>query len=603
MAFLSGFRWGKVAARRSFASLPWLRLVFAAVFAITAYLTLVPLIMLAISSLTASGAKLPLESAHVSFESYVGMLSSGSTYSALLNSTLFALGATTLGISIAVLFGWLIERTDIWCRQLLFVVILIPMAIPNMIYATSWMQLLDANNGLINITLQKLGFAVPGLNLLSLGGMIFIQGIALASHAYLLVAAAFSTVDPTLEEQSSVSGRGTFSTVIHITLPVLEPALFSAIIFFGLVCFETFDIPGMLGLSSGLQLLSTRIYWTTHPEGGQLPDYGTASALSLLLLVIAFVLIQLYQHEMRHARRFVTVTARGYRPKRISLGPWRLPLLLAALAILFVLVVLPLLMLIWRSLLPYYIYPSLAALKQLSFSAYDNLLADPVILNTILNTAVMSIVATGATVAISASIAWLTVRAAIDARWRNRLQLLALLPQAVPSVVIGFSFMIFYLTVPIPIYGTIWIITLALVTKYIAYTTGTMIAAQMQLSNELEEASLIAGASQIATYYRIVLPLLRPAIVNCGLWVLIHTIRELAIAIMLYSPTTQVLSTEVWSLWQGGMIAELCALGVLTIGVLILFLSLPWLFQMARSLTRQLQLAFAPSRLNLASRP
>jgi iron(III) transport system permease protein len=169
-------------------------------------------------------------------------------------------------------------------------------------------------------------------------------------------------------------------------------------------------------------------------------------------------------------------------------------------------------------------------------------------------------------------------------------------------VVIGFSFMIFSLTVQIPIYGTIWIITLALVTKYIAYTTGTMIAAQMQLAGELEEASLIAGASQIVTYCRIVLPLLAPAIINCALWVLIHAIRELAIAIMLYSPTAQVLSTEVWSLWQGGMIAQLCALGVLTISVLILFLSLPWLFRTAHRFTRRLRPALTHSRLDIARR-
>jgi iron(III) transport system permease protein len=152
---------------------------------------------------------------------------------------------------------------------------------------------------------------------------------------------------------------------------------------------------------------------------------------------------------------------------------------------------------------------------------------------------------------------------------------LAFVPMAIPSIVVGLAFMFVYLTLPIPIYGTIWIIALAMVTKYIAFSSGAMMAAQMQISKELEEASQIAGQGWAKTYRRITLPLLGGAVFNCFLWVVVHAIRELAVSIMLYSPDTQVLSTEVWSLWEGGRVAQASALGVLVAVFLALLMGLP----------------------------
>ena len=547
-----------------------------------AWLVLAPLLMLVIASVTADGQHLPFEHGlfgRISFSAYSDTLLQTTTYLLLGTSAVFAGGSTVLGLSIAVLFAWAIERTDIPGRRLLFIGILVPMAIPNMIYATAWIQLLDANNGLINVSIGKLGFGVPDVDLVSLPGMIFVQGLALASHAYLLVAAGFRSVDPSWEEQSQVAGRGTFATLRRITLPVLRPALLSALIFFGLVTVETFDIPGMIGLSAHVDVLSTRIYWVTHPEGGLLPDYGTASALAVLLLVIAFVLIRLHQRELTRSRRFVTITARGFRPKRVSLGAARVPLFVAGLGVLLTMSALPLFMLVWRSLLRFYVYPSSVALRRLSLSAYETILSEPGSLRMLGNTAVMALSAAALTVLLSAAIAWFGLRSPLPARWQNGLRTLALLPQAVPSVVLGFAIMILYLVVPIGLYGTIWIIALALTTKYIAATTATMMAAQLQVSPELEEASLISGAGRLTTWRRILLPLLSPALANCLLWVLIHAIRELAMALMLYSPSSNVLATQVWTLWEGGQMSELCALGVLTTLVLVAFLTLPWLLR------------------------
>ena len=577
---------GALRPRARGSAFPWLPVVLGATLAVAAYLAAVPLVVLIASSVNASGAHLPFETSVVSLANYATVLGDLATYRLLGNSAVFAGGSTALGIAIAVFFSWLIERTDVPARRFLFIAVLIPMAIPNMIYSTSWLQLLDTRTGLVQVTFEKLGLPFPTVNVLSLGGMIFIQGIALASHAYLLVAAAFQTVDPTWEEQSAISGKGRFATLRRVTLPVLKPALLSVVIFFLMVCIETFDVPGMIGLSAGIQVLSTRIYWVTHPEGGQLPDYGVASALALILVLIAFALIQLYQAQVKRGRRYVTITARGFRPKRVALGPWRLPLFAAALALLFVMVAMPLFILIWRSLLHYYVYPSAEALARVSLDAYRDLIDEPQVPAAVRNTAIMAAATAALTISFSMLTAWLTVRAPVGDGWRRLLRTVALLPQGIPSVVIGVAFMITYLRVPVPIYGTVWIIALALSTKFMAYTTGTLSAAQIQVAGELEEAALIAGAGQFKTYRRIMMPLMAPALVNCTLWVLIHAIRELVIALTLYSPSSQVLSTQVWGLWQGGQIDDLCALGVMLALVLAVLLVLPTLASSTAAMLR-----------------
>jgi len=453
------------------------------------------------------------------------------------------------------------------------------MAIPGMIYATAWVQLVNDSNGLLNVAIAKLGFEQPETDLLSLPGMIIVQGLALASHAYLLIAAAFGNIDPSWEEQSRIAGRGGLSTALRISLPVLRPALVAAGIFFFLVCIETFDIPGMIGLSAHIEVLSTRIYWTTHPEGGQLSDFGGASALAVLLLALTMILMRLHRGESGRARRFVTITARGYRARRMRLGGLRWPLFAALWLILVPVAILPLFMLIWRSLLRFYVFPSAAALNRLTWYGYDYVLHEPGSVRMLGNTAIMAGTAAIATVALAAAIAWLSLRAKLPPGASGWLKRGALLPQAIPGVVIGFSVMMLYLVVPVGIYGTIWIIALALTTKYLAGSAASLIAAQMQVSGELEEASLLSGASNFTTWRRIVAPLLAPALLNVGLWVLIHAIRELAMAIMLYSPASNVVATQVWSLWEGGQMTELCALGVLATALLVVLLSLPALIR------------------------
>jgi len=558
------------------------RLLFFIVFGVLAYITLIPLAMLLFSTFSGDPSHLPFEAQTLSLANYVAPFAAAETYQLLWTTLVFAVCATGLGIGLAVAVAWLVERTDIFGRQFIFAVMIAPMAIPGMIYAMAWTQLFNPTNGFINVTLTNAGLDWLTFDIFSLPGIIVVQGIALSSHAYLLVAAPFRMLDPTWEEQSAIAGRGILSTLRRITLPIMTPALLAAAIFFTIVSMETFDIPGTIGLTARIDVLSTKVYWLTHPEGGQLPNYGMASTLALILLAIAFGFILLYRRQTRSARRYVTVTGKAFRAKRISLGAWRWPVFALVCVYLVLASILPIAILIWRSLIPFYAYPSEMALRMVSLKAYHGLLFQEGLGQVVWNTGVMGITASIATVALASITAWLVMHAPVHRRYRGWMNALAFFPQAIPSIVIGLALVFFYLWIPNPIYGTVWIIALAMVTKYIAYSTGTMMAAHIQVSSDLEEASQITGASWFRTYRRIYVPLLAPALFSVSLWVFIHVVRELAVALMLYSPDSIVLSTQVWGLWEGGHVGQASALGVLTIAVLLLLLSVPSLLSATR---------------------
>jgi iron(III) transport system permease protein len=388
-----------------------------------------------------------------------------------------------------------------------------------------------------------------------------------------MIAASFRAMDPSLEEQSAMAGRGVAQTTMKVTLPIMRPALLAALIYFIIVVIESFDIPGLLGFTARVRVLSTAIYWATHSEVG-LPDYGLASALGAIILVMALVLMWIYHRLTAHQERFATITGKGYRPRQIDLGTWRLPAVILCVLYVVVAVLLPFLMLVWSSVQPFYSIPSMESLERMSFEGYRNIWYDGSVVRAVWNTALLALVTAVATVMLAILVSWFVVRRERKSSVLTKyLATLSFLPQGVPSIVIGLALIFVYIRFPIPIYGTLWIIALAMTTRYLAFSSRTTTSALMQLHGELEEASLMAGAPWSRTLLKITVPLLAPAMINVFLWVAVHAMQELSMALMLYNPDTVVVSTVIWSMWQNGKTADAAVLGVMLIffsGVLLL---------------------------------
>jgi iron(III) transport system permease protein len=372
-------------------------------------------------------------------------------------------------------------------------------------------------------------------------------------------------MDPSLEEQSAMAGRGVAQTTWRVTLPIMRPALLAALVYYVIVVIESFDIPGLLGFTARVRVLSTAIYWATHSEVG-LPDYGLASALGAMVLLLALLLMWAYHRLTAHQERFATVTGKGYRPRQIDLRSWKLPAVGLCAFYVLIAVLLPFLVLLWTSFQPFYAVPSMDSLSRASFDAYRGIWRDAAVVRAVWNTTVLALVTAAVTVALAVLVSWFVVRRNRDSSGLARyLATVSFLPQGVPSIVIGLALIFVYVRFPIPLYGTLWIIALAMTTRYLAYSSRATTSALMQLHGELEEASQMSGASWLRTLRRITVPLLAPAMVNVFFWVAVHAMQELSMALMLYNPDTVVVSTMIWNMWQNGRTSDAAVLGVLLI--------------------------------------
>jgi iron(III) transport system permease protein len=536
--------------------------------AVVSYLVLVPLLMLLYASVRSTEDKLPFESTVTSLGNYVAVFTSPSMAAIFLDTFLFTAGSLAVGLPVAILLAWLLERTAIRGRAWIAGAILVPMTIPSLLSAMAWIQLLDPRTGFVNVVARSvLGLSndTGPFDIYTLYGMCFVQGLRLVPSAYLMIAASFRAMDPSLEEQSAMAGRGIGQTTFRITLPIMRPALLAALIYFIIVVIESFDIPGLLGFTARIRVLSTAIYWATHSEVG-LPDYGLASALGTIILAAALLLMWIYQRLTAHQERFATITGKGYRPRQVSLGVWSGPAMAFCLGYIFVAVLLPFVMLLWTSVQPFYAVPSAESLARVTFEGYLNIWRDRSVVRAMANTTVLALVTSLATIVLAVLVSWFVVRRHRTGHGlANYLATVSFLPQCVPSIVIGLAFIFVYVRFPIPIYGTLWIIALALTTRYLAFSSRATTSALMQVHGELEEASQMSGAQWTKTLRRITMPLLAPAMINVFLWVAVHAMQELSMALMLYNPDTVVVSTMIWSMWQNGRTADAAVLGVILI--------------------------------------
>ena len=163
-------------------------------------------------------------------------------------------------------------------------------------------------------------------------------------------------------------------------------------------------------------------------------------------------------------------------------------------------------------------------------------------------------------------ICWIVVRTKLPGRWL--LDNLTSLPMVFPGLVLGLSVMICYLYLDIGIYGTLWIMMIAYVTRFMPYGMRYNMTSMLQIHKELEESAAMSGASWFTTFWRILLPLLKPGLLAGWIYVVVVSVRELSSSVLLYSSGSEVVSIVIWELWQNGQYVELSAFGVMLIAAL-----------------------------------
>jgi iron(III) transport system permease protein len=409
-------------------------------------------------------------------------------------------------------------------------------------------------------------------NIYTFWGMVWVHSLEMVPLAYLLISAAFQAMDPRLEEASVMTGAGTLRTLRRISLPLIMPAVLAAMLLLFITTVDTFEVPLLLGGRAGVDVYATEVYFKTSRTP---TDWGLSSTYSMALLVISIGLLLVYFRLLRHGERYQTITGKDFRPRRIDLGRWKYATCAASVLLVFLITGLPFIIMAYASFLPPYEAISPQPLEVLTLSNYVELLgaedSADYVLEPIINSTLLGIGTATVVMLVVSVIAYFVHKTRTPGR--KALDFLAFSSIALPSVVLGAAFLWLYLLVPAPILGTLVIIGLAYLTKYMPFALRFVSTSMLQIHSELEEAAQIAGVPWWKNFYRIYLPLLKPGLLAGWFWVMVHAFRELTIALILARSENRTASVIIYDLWEDGSFQQVSAFGVLMFSVLIILVT------------------------------
>lgn len=486
------------------------------------------------------------------------------TYEILLNTVIFTVSSVVVTLLFAVPLVWILMRTDIPLKKTIYVLLTVGILIPVFLRTIAWILLLSPRIGLLNKWLQQ-GFdlASPPLNLYSLPGMAFVQGVSFVPGAFFMLAAAYRSMDPSLEEAAYTSGVGKLRTFLKINIPITLPAIAAVMVYLFMTGLAVFEVPAIIGLPARILVLSSLIYTATTPSTG-LPNYGVAGAYGAIMLVLGLVLAFLYVRLMKQGKKYTVITGRGYRPREIALGRWKWAALVFVFFYLSIEVFIPFVVLLWASLLPYLQLPSAEALSSLTLKHYMDI-PTRVGARPFINTFILMLTVPTLTMILSVLVSWVVIRTQVS--FRGFLDTLAFIPHAVPGILmaVGLAYLGLAYRDYFPLYGTIFIIVVAHTINWIAYGTRTTNSVMIQVHRELEEAGRVSGASAPRVLGKIVLPLIAAGVLNSWIWIGMLSYREVTMSLTLLTRGNVVISTVVWQFWGSGWVPQVSALGVILI--------------------------------------
>ena len=497
-------------------------------------------------------------------QNYSNALIDPGTISMVGNSFVFATGSTLVALVLGGVVAFLVERTNIAFKKIAYTLMLIPLITPGVLKASAWVLLLNPNNGVLNQLWFSLGFKSYLFTDKSVLSMVWVQGISMIPVTFLLLGAAFKMMDPALEEASYAAGAGKIRTLRRITIRLMVPAIAAA----GLLNFtralESFDIPLIMGLGAGYQMFSTAIYYALRILSP--PAYGLALAYSVVLVTFATFGLLIYQRILNRGYRYRTITGKAFRPTLIDLAHWKYALGIMVLSFSFISFLLPVLVLLWASLLPYYQLPSAEALSLLTLENYIALPKKRIFMSALANSVKLGVVVSVGGMILAVLISWTVLK--LRPRGSQILDFLSFVSYGIPGVVAGFGFMIIFLSFPNPLYGTIWLVGLAYCINLLPVATRFSHTGIIQMHQELEEAASTCGAGFVTTLRTITMPIIFPYLAAGGLFLFLLTMRLLSLVAVLYTADSIVFPVLIVQLHDTGFIPQLSALGIMMIVVL-----------------------------------
>ncbi|WP_249166729.1 iron ABC transporter permease [Bradyrhizobium sp. JYMT SZCCT0428] len=547
----------------------WANLWVVLLLVILGFLVIYPILMLLLGALTDTNPVVEgISLRHLSIANFLVVLANPNVGEALLNTLIACGGGTAIAVVIGLLFSWIVVRTNTPFKGFIAAASILPLFAPPLVAGVAWAILGSPKTGLINTMFKWIGLDWR-VDFYSLWGLVFVFGIYYAPYVYMFTSSALRNMDPSLEEAAEISGASAFATLFSVTFPLIMPAIISGMLLSFIVMLGIYGIPAVLGSSTNLALLTTYIFKLTNWSP---PLYNTAAAVAIILMVVTGALVFL-QNRVLSGRSYTTVAGKAFRPRSLDLGRWRWFTFAIGIVYLLIVVVLPLLALIVAAFRKFMFIRDVASLfdmRQYSMVHFNSIFDNPLTLRSIYNAVEVGVITAVVGGALAFAIGYTIHRTQVTGRrW---IDLISTVPVAIPGLVVGVAYLWAWIGIPGGLYGTIWILALAFIARFMPDTVKALSTSFMQIHRELEEAAWVCGKGMFATIRTIVLPLARPGVIASMTLLFVLAIRELGSSLFLYTSNTMVMSVLLLDYYEGGNLGKTAAFSLVQtvlLGVLI----------------------------------
>jgi iron(III) transport system permease protein len=527
---------------------------------VVGFLVLTPLFLMILNSFQTARPGQPIL---WGLEGWIKAFSTPGIVNAMTNTFTLAITRQAIALLIGAFFAWLIARTDIPLKGTLEFFFWLSFFLPALPETMGWILLLDPKYGLLNQGLMGLGLSQPLFNIYSFWGIVWAHMGGSVSVKVMLLAPAFRNLDAAFEEASKISGASGWHTFFHIVIPVMMPAILVTTILGIIRSLEAFEIELLLGTPIGLQVYSTKIHELVTWEP---PQFAPAMALSTVFLGVLLLMVAL-QRRFISQRNYETVTGRGFSVRATPLGRWRYPAFGLILFFAVVVTIVPTALLLVGTFMKLFGFFNIA--DPWTLDNWRATLDDPVLLRSLWNTVAIGAGSGVVGVLFYALIAYTIVKTKHAGRWL--LDFLSWLPWSIPGILLGVALLWTFLQTRIflPIYGTIYLLMIAMVIKSMPFGTQMIKSVLIQLGSDLEEASKVCGATWLHTFRRVILPLAMPALITVGLVCFISAARDISTVVLLGSGKSRTLSLLMLDFAAGAEFEKATVVAVIIVGLVV----------------------------------
>jgi len=527
---------------------------------LVAFLVLTPLFLMILNSFQTARPGQPIV---WGLDGWVKAFSTPGIVKAMTNTFTLAITRQAIALLIGAFFAWLIARTDIPMKGTLEFFFWLSFFLPSLPETMGWILLLDPKYGLLNQALMGIGFSQPLFNIYSFWGIVWAHMGGSVSIKVMLLAPAFRNLDAAFEEASKISGASGWHTFFHIVIPVMMPAILVTTILGVIRALEAFEIELLLGTPIGFQVYSTKIHELVTWEP---PQFAPAMALSTVFLGVLLLMVAL-QRRYISQRNYETVTGRGFSVRPSPLGRWRYPAFALVLFFAVIVTIVPTVLLLIGTFMKLFGFFNIA--EPWTLDNWRATLDDSVLLRSLWNTVLIGVGSGLIGVLFFALIAYMIVKTKHAGRWL--LDFLSWLPWSIPGILLGMALLWTFLQTKIflPIYGTIYLLMIAMVIKSMPFGTQVIKSVLIQLGSDLEEASKVCGGTWFQTFRRVILPLTMPALITVGLIGFISAARDISTVVLLGSGSSRTLSLLMLDFAAGAEFEKATVVAVMIVGLVV----------------------------------